>query len=93
MVSPSEHVKTLPLIGVGVTAAEGSKSHVVNRRTGKTLCGRNPLSIYGIDLHAKDQITCGRCYKLAFHGVNKCAPGVPPDLKSYQATISGHVPQ
>jgi hypothetical protein len=53
------------------------KRHVVNRRTGKTLCGREVASIFGVDLTTRRQISCLRCYKLAFTSVNAATRSTP----------------
>jgi hypothetical protein len=48
----------------------GLARHVLDRERGRTLCGR----AYGVrkrgsDLTRRAQVTCGRCYPLAF-GIN-----------------------
>jgi hypothetical protein len=68
--------------GLGISGAAGKSSyriarHVVSRRTGKTLCGLPALTLFGIDLVSKRQVSCMRCYRLAFQGVNAVAPRTP----------------
>lgn len=77
MSSPAEIAAAAKPFGVSFKASGGSKHHVVNRRSQKTLCGHAPASIYGVDLRSRRQIDCLRCYKLAFTGVNACTSSTP----------------
>ena len=65
------------VFGVSGLTGAGSARHAVDRRSGKTFCGRDPLTIFGIDLKSRRQVTCGRCYRLAFASVNAYARHVP----------------
>lgn len=66
--------------GVSFTSCVGKtqrRHHVVDRRTHKTLCGKDPVTAFGIDLTTRRQIDCLRCYKLAFASVNARASHTP----------------
>ena len=67
-------------LGISWAVGRGLKHHVVHRRNGKTLCGQRPVSIFGVDLVSRRQVTCEWCYRLAFRGPNAAAPGTP-DLR------------
>ena len=63
--------------GISGAVGSGNARHVVNRHTYKTLCGRSPVSIFGIDLYTRRQVSCLRCHRLAFRGPNSVARNIP----------------
>ena len=81
--SPRDLAAQLPPFGVSgaagypTTGKPSHVKHVVDRRRGRTLCGREPLTLFAVDLEAREQVSCRRCIKLAFTSVNACAPHVP----------------
>lgn len=77
MTSPREVVAALPAFGVSGAVGAGVARHVVHRKKEKTLCGKEPVTLFGVDLTTRRQVSCLRCYKLAFTSVNACASSTP----------------
>ena len=59
--------------GLSLVPGAGAKMHLVNRSKHMTVCGRTPVSIFGVDIRSQRQVSCLRCQKLGFNSVNAVA--------------------